>query len=657
MPKIIITEIDQTTPGVNAESFEVVYIPGCVDVSQSSLFNKDGEYVGIKENVPTLFTNVADFEALCGTEGLTFTEDVDYRSLISETSTGFAADSVPFDSIMFRKGDIDPAYIMAKELLTAGLNVLFERVNPDIILGEADITKLVSGGATTGEWTNNYDEYIVEDMEEVNLISDSTPPVVGLFDGTLFEVIESQDTQPVTGKTYYSQDIDDKGTLLNTYTSITFTEEKPFSATETYYNTGRQFYTVDDEGSVTKTWVAYNGYTVENLKLAPLEEVPNNWATTYWKDYVEIVMKDMYVPPVNSGTLDQPQKSAPPVGFITAKEAKLRVNKKGVDIVQLYNALEGVFDSGDTNGLADKGNFSIKYLTSGGYPVYEYNSNTLVSKMIALAENRGDCVAIIDHTDNLYREENVALAGSLYKAVENDATFNTGGEYATMFTPWATYNRTTTDYSVNDEGTKEALTSEPYRMPASFAYLTSLADSIKTNASWLAVAGAARGGVANLASGGMTTEIPNGAADKMQPRQGISINAITNIKPYGFTIWGNRTLKRNAVNLTATSFLNIRNLVSDVKKTCYRAARALTFEQNTEVLWVNFKSKIAPTLDRMTSGYGISGYKIVRDLENEKAQEKATICAKVILYPVYAVEDFYITIVLKDDEINVESAE
>ena len=191
-------------------------------------------------------------------------------------------------------------------------------------------------------------------------------------------------------------------------------------------------------------------------------------------------------------------------------------------------------------------------------------------------------------------------------------------------------------------------------MPASYAYFNALGDSIRTNANWLAIAGSARGVVPNLATKGMTTNIPNGAADAMQPRDGIAVNAITNIKPYGWTIWGNRTLKNNAENLTATSFLNTRNLISDVKKTAYKVARKLTFEQNNDILWVNFKGLISPTLDRMLSGYGISGYKIVRDTEHEKASEKATVCAKIILYPVYAVEDFYITIVLKDDEVNVE---
>jgi phage tail sheath protein FI len=141
----------------------------------------------------------------------------------------------------------------------------------------------------------------------------------------------------------------------------------------------------------------------------------------------------------------------------------------------------------------------------------------------------------------------------------------------------------------------------------------------------------------------------------MQPRSNsIAINAITNINPYGLTIWGNRTLKPVEENLVATNFLNIRNLISDIKKTCYRAARKATFEQDTDVLWINFKSDIAKLLDRMKSGYGISGYKIVRDYDHEKSAENATLCAKIVIYPTYAVEDFYITVILRDDEVTVQ---
>lgn len=317
-----------------------------------------------------------------------------------------------------------------------------------------------------------------------------------------------------------------------------------------------------------------------------------------------------------------------------------RIVSNGIDIKTMYDALQSIYAITDS-GLSDKGNYSIKYLTSGGYPTYEYSSNSLVTQMIALAKERGDCVAFIDHTDNPYRNQNIDQPGSLYYAVRNDLTFQTDGEFATMFTPWAIYNRTTTDSGTTDS---------TIRMAGSFAYFLSLADSITVNPNWLAIAGVARGLVQNLASGGMTTNIPNGAADAMEPRDGIAINPITNIKPYGYTIWGNRTLKKNAVNLTATSFLNIRNLVSDIKKEVYRTARKLTFEQNNDVLWVNFKAEVSPLLERMLHGYGISSYKLQLDTQHPRFNERATLCVKIIISPIEPVEDFYVTIIMQDDE-------
>lgn len=336
---------------------------------------------------------------------------------------------------------------------------------------------------------------------------------------------------------------------------------------------------------------------------------------------------------------------------------KFIYRSNGINIGTMYNRLQSIYDISDSR-LSDKGNYSIKYLTSGGYPTYEYSGNTIVTKMINLAETRGDCVAFIDHTDNPYRNQNIDQSDSLYYAVKNDlVTFQNDGEFATMFTPWAQYNRVTTD---NDKNYSESSKYEPQvRMPGSYAYFLSLADSIKVNPNWLAIAGVARGLVQNLSSGGMTTNIPNGAADAMEPRDGIAINPITNIKPYGYTIWGNRTLKNNgaAGNLTATSFLNIRNLVSDIKKEVYRTSRKLTFEQNNDVLWVNFKSEIAPLLDRMLHGYGISSYKLQLDTKHPRYGEKATLCVKIIISPIEPVEDFYVSIVMQDDNTDITVVE
>ena len=74
------------------------------------------------------------------------------------------------------------------------------------------------------------------------------------------------------------------------------------------------------------------------------------------------------------------------------------------------------------------------------------------------------------------------------------------------------------------------------------------------------------------------------------------------------------------------------------------------FEQNSDVLWINFKSKIVPLLDEMSSSYGISGYKFIKEPSEYRSQLKC----KIKVYPIFAVEDFDITVVLSKEEVRVE---
>jgi hypothetical protein len=277
----------------------------------------------------------------------------------------------------------------------------------------------------------------------------------------------------------------------------------------------------------------------------------------------------------------------------------------------------------------------------------EPSENIIPTLMRDCAKDRGDCVAFIDHfnsssrpligTDSFYNE--------LVSSFTDSGEGSTVNSFVTAFTPWV--NITTVTMDKTNSGN--------YFMPGSYAYLSALGQSIQTNANWLAVAGAARGSIPNLNGEqpfSLSKKLTNTIAEKeYQNRDGVSINAITNINPFGYRIWGNRTLKNNSFegNLTATSFLNIRNLVSDVKKVVYQACKKYTFEQNTDLLWTNFKAYIEPTLEKMRTGAGISGYKIIKGTTVEKAKLVATIK----LFPIYAVEDFEVTVVMEDDEISV----
>ena len=297
--------------------------------------------------------------------------------------------------------------------------------------------------------------------------------------------------------------------------------------------------------------------------------------------------------------------------------------------------------------LKDRNLYDVKFLTTGGYPSFEYNvllgynedgytgsfnKNGISKNMCLICEERGDAIALVDHTNHKYRR--LTGTNSVFESLNIFSTpdNNLASAYAAMFTPWVQYS---------------GVNSGAY--PGSFAYLVTLAEAVKGNPSWLAVAGVQRGVVPGITSLETNQKITEALANSLMPANGISINPITKINPYGFTIWGNRTLLNNQGYDKASSFLNLRNLSTEVKKRVYAACKALMFEQNSDILWINFKAKILPLLDEMCTSAGISDYKI----ERVPTTKNTKVIATITLYPIYAVEEFEINVVLYDSEETV----
>ena len=328
-------------------------------------------------------------------------------------------------------------------------------------------------------------------------------------------------------------------------------------------------------------------------------------------------------------------------------DAQINANGKFTGTVNdLYGQLTTLFASASTN-LISKGDFDFKYLTSGGYPVFEFSNNSIVLDMLSICATRGDAVALIDHTDNPGRALSASATTSVVYALNNTYSNSfTNGAFGAMFTPWGIYPQTV--YTSD--------TFASFSLPGSFAYLTSLAQSLQTNYNWAVVAGVSRGLVPGLVELHTNEVLTNAIADGYQnfgtgtSLNGIYVNAITNIKPYGYCIWGNRTLRQNGtLGLQAMSYLNLRNLTCDVKKQIYTACINLLYEQNTATLWTNFKSYLTPLLDQMVSGSGISGYRIIRNTSDSPTK----ISASIRIYPIYAVESFDITVFMTDDDVTV----
>ena len=277
--------------------------------------------------------------------------------------------------------------------------------------------------------------------------------------------------------------------------------------------------------------------------------------------------------------------------------------------------------------------------------------------LIGVADERQDCIALINLDET--------ATGFDYKVATIRKEFEKNPSvYAAGFTPWFYSEHPTLIKGVEDlitvsdkPSTQEA---EKVAIPAAYGYLFAYGRMLANNAAeWQAVAGPERGIIPELSDVCYTYSYEDveilqarGAdglvkLDDATDNVGVAINPIAWVRPNGYILYGNRTLKKNDAKkkTTAQSFLNIRNGVNAIKKVMYDAGRTFVFEQNTEVLWTNFRNYITPLLDRMQSSDGLLGYTFVKVATDAKARLKA----KLTVIPVEAVEDFDLDVYLVDD--------
>lgn len=319
--------------------------------------------------------------------------------------------------------------------------------------------------------------------------------------------------------------------------------------------------------------------------------------------------------------------------------------------------------------IADKSIYSVKYITSGGYPsivkkvtesgtapniTYSEDVTSaegkFAARMLDAAWSRADAVALIDY--QLAPEElpfNISREDAFYSKMQRVCSSLGHGEYGAAMYPWG-------QYDCGNAGVSGIA------MPASYAYLMCLAKAIKSSPNWLAMAGVSRGVVAGIKKIYTPNNVlSNKDAEEMQPKFGssgntISINCITDVKPYGLTIWGNRTLlKVDGAGTVALNFLNTRNMLSDIKKLLYTTAKSLMFEQNSETLWLRFKAGVSPLLNQLKIGNGISDYKIIKATTRYDGTplSKGEISAIIKIYPIHAVEYFELNVEILDDDVVV----
>lgn len=338
-----------------------------------------------------------------------------------------------------------------------------------------------------------------------------------------------------------------------------------------------------------------------------------------------------------------------------------------------FSAINQLSEASFWECLKDKSTYDFRYLVTG-LLTHNDGANKCIlevadhSEEIALDDasihdGRGDCIALIDL-------DSAAYAGKTQsQAIPNLAkeAANWGSAYAAVFAPYVTYLMADDAKYENNK-----------TFPASFHYLACAANSANNNFSeWYANAGYTRG-VSKYTIESTGCKFGEIAIQSLEPRfllnvgktkdkdgkyvevnTSVAVNLIVKIKS-SYYLWGNRTGKtlgtRGASDgdLRAQHFLNIRQLCTTIKKQVYTTCRRLTFDPNSNVLWINFRDLLTPMLEQMKADQGIKDYQIVKNATDRKA----LLSAKIRIVPIEAVEDFEIGLYLEDslDEVALTEA-
>ena len=744
MPIITIKEQDNTRGGGTNEITDVVFLPGFGSHS-FTVKDEDGNNVtftdveawyGEKidddtkrdEITKSMLTNrakpgeikycttISEFETYFGASYPKYAEDqpTEMKILVNNVLTKYnfsknalsgMEDSNTGKTYLYKAGEVDRSYIMAKEYLNAGLPIYYVMLNgvtedekgnavleaPEAknvyeylienVTGELSdkneysVKYITTGGYPTAEFGNcpatsgsNVNKYEVNPIEcEVKItLGDSTDTVgevktIGAI--AVEDNLNNTDDNPLAG---YESTFRNGGLYTlsgackenNGKYFLDISEDVDSDVIVTFDCTN----SVYDELASTKSKIGIyaDGFaqsvevpeykTTEITLEGTLSAIPDDWeevgtrtdtkCTIYKSSYTvgeKYSVEGTYTP-TETSAVSYSEMSIEKVGG-ALKVVLWGVQGEGTTTTELLSLDATNTELTTTTATINIANMenlpgadNTLVVTSAAFST----SSSVATTLASLAEKRGDAIAFIDEFNNPKRYLNPDEGSSFYKSFTS-GDFIIKNTFATVIAG---------NHRVNCPFAGMEVT-----VPGSYCYLTSLAQSIKVNGNWLAVAGVTRGVVPNYIANASNYRLSNVIADAYTTETGVSINPITNIKPYGYTIWGNRTLKNNGADgLTATSFLNLRNLMCDVKKRIFIAAKMCMFEQNNDILWINFKSLITPTLDKLLTGYGISNYKI----EKVATAKKGKLQAIVRLYPIYAVEEFEVLVTFEDEDVTVE---
>lgn len=234
--------------------------------------------------------------------------------------------------------------------------------------------------------------------------------------------------------------------------------------------------------------------------------------------------------------------------------------------------------------LANTDEYDINMVMAPGLNDTDHSAAT--AKMMAMAENRGDCIAIVDPVGF----GSTPTTAAAVSEAENNS-------YAAMYWPWVQIN--------------SARTGKNVWVPASTVMGGVLAFNDSVSAEWYAPAGLNRGGIASA----VRAERKLSRADRDTLYE-ARCNPLATFPGEGVVVWGQKTLQKRT---TALDRVNVRRLLINLKKFIASTSKYLVFENNTDSTRQRFLAAVNPYMESVQQNNGLYAFKVIMDDTNNTA--------------------------------------
>ena len=229
--------------------------------------------------------------------------------------------------------------------------------------------------------------------------------------------------------------------------------------------------------------------------------------------------------------------------------------------------------------------------------------------MIEVAEDRGDCFAIIDP---------VIQGNTKGAAISAVTSAGLDTNYAAVYWPWVKVLDTNKN--------------KPVWVPPSVVLPRVFANSDNVAYEWFAPAGLNRGGISEAVD--VESKLRQSDRDDLYENR---LNAIANFPNQGICVWGQKTLQAKP---SALDRINVRRLLITLKKYIASATRYLVFENNTTETRSRFLNIVNPYLETVKSRQGLYAYRVVMDESNNTPEviDRNQMYGQIFLQPAKSAE-------------------